>query len=107
MWIYMGARWTEGDLVRVTADDLSWTAFGMVKSAAGRSIEIKFYDVIEFEPRTEQEIRVGQWLVRNGGLIRKWYITDTVTGQDLRDGLSTMVAAITYINDQNRANGRR
>lgn len=102
-WVFMRALWKEGDEIRVTADDISWVAYGIVTNAQAGDIRVKFHDVIELEPRSEKEIEYQGYFIRNGGQIKKYYIANMKTGDVIREGLPTQREAMNYVDDQLKA----
>lgn len=105
-WSFLKGRFTEGDDIRVTADNMSWIAEGYVVRGPAGDLMVKLIDIHEFQPPAEQYIDVGQYRIANRGAQKKYVVIDRNTGKELKTMLPTQIAALTYATEQQQASRR-
>jgi len=109
LWGFMAPRFREMDSIRVSADDCSWTAFGVVHQVVGSDASVKFPKqwYLELSPRSESELDINGHLIRNCGRIRKYVIFKKGTGNIIKEGCANQMEAIQYLNDHLKSHNRR
>lgn len=109
LWKFMGNRFKEMDQVRVTADDCSWVAKGVVHQVVGSDVALVFpeRDYLQLSPRSESELDIDNHFIRNCGRIRKYVIVHKGTGNVVKENLATQLIAIQYLKDHLKAHQQR
>ena len=102
-WRFARNRFKAGDEVWVTADNMAWRAW-LIVTAVEHEIKVRIRDIVELEERTEREIDVGPYLVRNCGMIKRFCVIRKDDGKELKTGLRNQIEAIQYATDQINAN---
>lgn len=109
LWTFMGPRFQEMDSIRVSADDCSWTAFGIVHQVVANDVSVKFPEkwYMQLAPRSESELDIDGHLIRNCGRIRKYVIVKKGTGAIIKEGCASQMEAIVYLKDHLKSHSRR
>jgi hypothetical protein len=101
---FLATKFQDLDLIMITAEDGSFMANARIRRIMGREIQVQVYDWIDLQPSMiSPEIEVNGYLIRHGGAVKKFYITNKLTGALLREGLGSQIVAMQYLQDHFKA----
>lgn len=104
LYSFMSGQMLDLDKIELVAENGAFIAKGIVRKVLGREIQVQLYDLIELQPLEEGTmVTMYGFDIKFGGPAKKYYIQSKSTGDVVRDGLPTQMAAITYLTDHLKA----
>jgi hypothetical protein len=104
VWTFMAVKFKDLDSIRVTAEDGSWVAFGIVRRSISMEVNVQIYDWVELqESQIAEEIRINNYVIRHFGSVRRFAVVNTVNGTVVKEGFQTQSDALKYATSQIQA----
>ncbi|TFH42328.1 MAG: hypothetical protein E4H01_13645 [Lysobacterales bacterium] len=99
-WTFMAPKFKDLDAIRITAEDGSFVAFGIIRRTNTLEVNVQIYDWIELqEAMIAKEIEINDYVIKHFGAVRKFCVINKSTKTVMKENFQTQIQAMRYVAD--------